>query len=88
MEETDTPATDNVIITRKARTMSIRYLASQLRPTTLAAMITDLLDMPVANAETIEALLEQLEHSVGDEMAIEFLVDAGALPEQLEMARR
>jgi hypothetical protein len=66
--------------------MNTKYLASQLRPTTLAAIIVDLLDMPVANAELITVMLEQLEHSVGDEMAIDFLVDAGATPELLEMA--
>jgi hypothetical protein len=67
--------------------MNTRYLASQFRQSTLAAMIVDLLDMPVANAELIEVFLKQLEHSVGDEMAIDFLIDAGATPEALEMAR-
>lgn len=60
--------------------MNARYLASQFRPTTLVAMIADLLDMPVANAEIITALLEQLNASVGDEDAAEMLAEAGIAP--------
>lgn len=64
--------------------MNARYLASQFRPTTLAAMIADLLEMPVANAEMISALLEQLKATVGDEDAHDFLFDAGVMAEHLE----
>lgn len=60
--------------------MNARYLASQFRPTTLAAMIADLLEMPVANAEMITALLEQLRANVGDEDADELLAAEGVTP--------
>lgn len=68
-------------------TIFSRYLSSQFRPSTLAAMIVDLLDNPVDNAEMVEVFMTQLENSVGDEMAIDFLVDAGATSEALEMVR-
>lgn len=55
--------------------MNARYLASQFRPTTLAAMIADLLEMPVANAEMITALEEQLRATVGDEDADAMLAE-------------
>lgn len=60
--------------------MNIRFLATQLRPSTMAAMIADLLDSPIVNAEVITAMLEQLRHDVGDEGMEEFLADEGIVP--------
>lgn len=53
---------------------------THLRPATMATMIADLLDSPVANAHAIKVLLLQLEASVGEEMSVEFLADAGIVP--------
>ena len=68
-------------------TMISRYALSLFAPSTLAATIYDMCDMPVANAELIKITMEQLDHSVGEMMALDFLVDAGVTPEMLEMAK-
>lgn len=54
--------------------------SEHLRPATIAAMIADLLDSPVENATVIKSLITQLENSVGEEMSIEFLAEAGITP--------
>lgn len=56
---------------------------SHLRPATMAAMIADLMDEPLLNIIVCRSLLTQIETSVGEEMAIEFLNDAGVTPGQL-----
>lgn len=54
-----------------------------LRPATMAAMIADLMDAPLLNIIVCRSLLTQIENSVGEEMSIEFLNDAGVTPGQL-----
>jgi len=63
--------------------MNIKINIAELRPSTLAAMIADLMDNPGSDLRTIKALLNQLEVTVGDEGHIEFLIDAGVTPESL-----
>lgn len=64
--------------------MNIRTNTSAFRPTTLAAMIADLIDTDdVQHLATIKILMEQLEVTVGEEESINYLVDAGVTPDQL-----
>lgn len=57
--------------------------STHLRPATMAAMIADLMDAPQANLLVIRSLMTQMAISVGDEMTIDFLIDAGITPEKL-----
>lgn len=64
--------------------MNITVSTTQLRPSTMANMIADLMDMPSPdNLPVIKALLAQLEAVVGEEESIEWIVDAGVTPEQI-----
>lgn len=56
---------------------------THLRPATMAAMIADLIEAPLVNIIVCRSLLTQIENSVGEEDAIEFLNDAGVTPDQL-----
>jgi hypothetical protein len=64
--------------------MNITVNRTTLRPTTIAAIIADLLDMPSGTSLTaVKALLNQLEVTVGEEESIDYLVDAGVTPDQV-----
>lgn len=64
--------------------MQITIDTSELRPSTLAHMIADMLDMPSPyNKPVIKALIAHLEIIVGEDESIEFLIDTGVTPEQL-----
>lgn len=64
--------------------MQITIDTSDLRPSTIAIIIADMLETrsPYNNAQ-IKALLAHLEILVGEDESIEFLVDSGITPEQL-----
>lgn len=64
--------------------MYLQINTAELRPSTLAAMIADLMDMPSPyNLPTIKALMDQLETNVGEEESIKYIIDANVTPEQL-----
>lgn len=63
--------------------MNVTLSTNHLRPATMAAMLADLLDAPLANKAACMKLLAQLEACVGVEMSIEWLTWAGVTPEQL-----
>ena len=64
--------------------MYIRTSTANFRPTTLAAMISDMINTgDRENLLTVKALLDQLETTVGEIESIDFLVDAGVGPEDL-----
>lgn len=60
--------------------MNIVINTANLKPSTIAAMIADLLDAPVANANAIKQLIYQLEITVGEQESIEYLAEAGISP--------
>jgi len=63
---------------------SITLNSYELRPSTLAAIIADLLENQVGNNKmVIRSLLSQLDASVGEDEAIELLVEEGINPEQI-----
>lgn len=64
--------------------MNITVNTAKLRPSTIAAMIADLLETPsIDNVLTIRKLIDALEIIVGEEESIEYLCDAGITPEQI-----
>lgn len=64
--------------------MYITLSTRQLRPATMAAMIADLLDNPSDNRLALKGLVKQLKADVGDEMAIDLIIDAGVPPDAFE----
>lgn len=60
--------------------MLLRIDTTELRPSTIADLIADLVDSPIVNFHAVTSLLSQLEMTVGEEMSIEFLADAGIVP--------
>ncbi len=63
---------------------SITLNSYELRPSTLAAIIADLLENQVGNNKmVIRSLLSQLDAAVGEDDASELLVEEGINPEQI-----
>lgn len=58
---------------------------STLRPSTLAAIIADLVEtLDIRNLSTIQDMLHQLEITVGDEESVDYLAEAGVTPAQMD----
>ena len=63
--------------------MNITINTAELRPTSLAALIADLMDNPGSDLQKVRILLNQLEDNVGQEESVDYLVDAGVTPEMI-----
>lgn len=64
--------------------MNITLNTSELRSSTIAAIIADLMDMQSPfNTPIIKALIEQLEANIGEDEATKEIIDAGVTPGHL-----
>lgn len=63
--------------------LSVTLNLSQLKNTTLAAIVADLIEND-GSRNNMRGIVKQLEINVGYEDAIKYLVDAGVTPEDID----